>query len=161
MPHQPAFPDAAPKPLGFENRAKAQSPFIKLRTFALKTPNPPGLIGNLPRHILPLDIEGVHIERVCFTADGDIRIHVIGTVEGSLCHRCGRELKLGHLSILDQPTYYSSNHAGYICRDCAGNPTTTQRLSWYDARYQTTKAHADHVLKQLINNTVSDVSRKE
>jgi transposase len=120
---------------------------------------------------IPLDIEGVHVNQVRFTSDGEIHIHVSSTVEGTVCHVCGREtkesydygreLRLRHLPILDRPTYIFIKPRRYICRACKGNPTTTQRLSWYEPRCSTTKAYAEHVLKQLINNTVFDVARKE
>jgi transposase len=92
-------------------------------------------------------------------------------VEGTVCHRCGREIKdaydygreirLRHLPILDRPTYIFIRPRRYICRDCGGNPTTTQRLGWYDPRCSVTRAYAEHVLRQLVNSTVYDVSQKE
>jgi transposase len=120
---------------------------------------------------IPLDIEGVQVNHVRITTDDEVHIHVTSTVDGTLCHRCGqeikevydygREIKLRHLPILDRPTYIFIKPRRYICRDCRGNPTTTQRLSWYEPRCSTTKAYAEHVLKQLVNSTVCDVSRKE
>lgn len=120
---------------------------------------------------IPLDIEGVRINRVLSTDNGEIHIHVSSAVEGARCHRCGRaiaegydygrEIKLRHLSIFDKPTYILIRPRRYICRMCDGNPVTTQVLSWYEPRQAVTKAYADHLLKCLINGTVSDVSRKE
>jgi transposase len=120
---------------------------------------------------IPLDIEGVKVNRVEVTAEGEFHIHVTSTLEGTRCHRCGREiqegydygreLKLRHLSILDRPTYIILKPRRYICRGCSGHPTTTQRLSWYEPRSTTTKAYADYVLKMLVNSTVYDVSQKE
>jgi transposase len=120
---------------------------------------------------IPLDIEGVKVNRVEVTSDGEVHIHVISTVNGARCHRCGRdihhhydegrEIKLRHLPILDMPTYIHLKPRRYICDDCPGNPTTTQRLPWYDPRHAVTKAYAEHVLKLLVNSTVYDVSEKE
>jgi len=120
---------------------------------------------------IPLDIEGIQVKHVDVTAQNEIHIHVHSTVEGTVCHRCGREIKevydygreiqLRHLPILDRPTYIFIKPRRYICRDCAGNPTTTQRLPWYEPRSSTTRAYAEHVLKQLVNSTVYDVSQKE
>jgi transposase len=107
---------------------------------------------------IPLDIEGVKIDPVRVTADNEVHIHVHSTVEGAVCHRCGREIKeaydygreirLRHLPILDRPTYIFIKPRRYVCRDCGGNPTTTQRLGWYDPRSSVTRAYAEHVLRQ-------------
>jgi len=42
---------------------------------------------------IPLDIEGVQVKHVDVTAQGEIHIHVVSTVEGTVCHRCGQEIK--------------------------------------------------------------------
>lgn len=120
---------------------------------------------------IPLDIEGVKVNRVEVTADGEVHIHVSSTVNGTRCHRCGREIgrsydeareiKLRHLPILDMPTYIFLRPRRYVCRDCPGNPITTQHLPWYEPRHAVTRAYAEHVLKLLVNSTVQDVSEKE
>jgi len=120
---------------------------------------------------IPLDIEGVKVTRVEVTGDGEVHIHVSSTVKGARCHRCGRdiqdgydegrEIKLRHLPILDMPTYVFLKPRRYLCRDCPGNPTTTQQLPWYEPRHAVTKAYAEHVLKLLVNGTVQDVGEKE
>ena len=99
---------------------------------------------------IPLDIEGVQVNQVHITPSGEVHIHVTSTVEGTSCHRCGREIKevydygreikLRHLPILDRPTYLWIKPRRYICRDCKGNPTTTQQLPWYEVRTSTTRA---------------------
>jgi len=48
-----------------------------------------------------------------------------------------------------------------IRRGRGGNPATTQRLPWYDLRSSVPRAYAEHILKQLVNSTVYDVSRTE
>jgi transposase len=120
---------------------------------------------------IPLDIEGVKVNGVEVTSDGAVHIHVSSTVKGVRCHRCGRdiydsydegrEIKLRHLPILDMPTYVLLKPRRYVCRDCRGNPVTTQRLPWYEPRHAVTKAYAEHILKLLVNSTVYDVSEKE
>ena len=120
---------------------------------------------------IPLDIEGVKVNRVEVTANGEVHIHVSSTVEGARCHRCGRDIhhrydegrqiKLRHLPILDMPTYIFTKPRRYRCDDCPDNPTTTQHLPWYDQRHAVTKAYAEHVLRLLVNSTVQDVSEKE
>ena len=120
---------------------------------------------------IPLDIEGVKVNRVEVTSDGEVHIHVGSTVKGTRCHRCGRdiqhsydearEIKLRHLPILDMPTYVFLKPRRYLCDDCPGRPTTTQHLPWYDPRRAVTKAYAEHVLRLLVNSTIHDVSEKE
>jgi transposase len=120
---------------------------------------------------MPLDIEDVEIERVEFKENGEIIIVVTSTVEGTYCHRCGqkitdsygydREITLRHLSILGRPTYIQIRPKRYRCCYCSDRPTTTQKLSWYDARSPHTKAYETHVLLSLVNSTVEDVRIKE
>ena len=120
---------------------------------------------------IPLDIDGVAVDRVDMTAAGELHVYVKSTIEGTHCHHCGhelkaihdygREVKLRHLSILGMPTYIIIRPRRYRCDRCEGKPTTTQRLPWYDQRTSTTRAFADHVLNMLVNSTVYDVSHKE
>lgn len=120
---------------------------------------------------MPLDIEDVEIESVEFKENGEIIITVTSTLEGTYCHRCGqkitdsygddREITLRHLSILGRPTYIQIRPKRYRCRSCSDRPTTTQKLSWYDARSPHTKAYETHVLLSLVNSTVEDVRIKE
>jgi transposase len=62
---------------------------------------------------------------------------------------------------LGRKTYIRLRPKRYQCQVCQGKPTTTQTLSWYDARSPHTKAYETHVLLSLVNSTVQDVSRKE
>jgi transposase len=119
---------------------------------------------------MPLDIEDVEIERVEFKENGEIIITVTSTLEGTCCHRCGgkitdsygcdREITLRHLSILGRPTYIQIRPKRYRCRSCFDRPTTTQKLSWYNAKSPHTKAYETHVLLSLVNSTVEDVRIK-
>ena len=120
---------------------------------------------------IPLDIPGVEIEKVEVNKNGDIIITVRSTVEGVCCRKCGkkvtkrfgscREIRLRHLSILGRKVYICIRPARYQCMDCDGNPTTTQRSSWYDERSPHTRAYEEHVLLELVNSTVEDVAIKE
>jgi transposase len=125
----------------------------------------------MDRFEIPLDIEDVKIEAVEFTPHNEIIITVTSTVEGTLCHRCGkkittaygcgREITLRHLPILGKPTYIRIKPKRYQCPYCGDHPTSTQKLSWYDARSPHTKAYETQVLLNLVNSTVVDVSIKE
>ncbi len=123
------------------------------------------------RFEIPLDIEDVKIEAVEFTPNNEIIITVKSTVEGTHCHCCGnkikqpygegREITLRHLPILGKLTYLRITPKRYQCPYCKDHPTTTQKLAWYDARSPHTKAYETHVLLNLVNSTVMDVSIKE
>jgi len=44
---------------------------------------------------------------------------------------------------------------------CAGKPVTTQTLNWYDPRSPHTKEYEEHIMLEMVNSTVVDVSIKE
>nr|QNO55215.1 hypothetical protein MHJDHPNH_00017 [Methanosarcinales archaeon ANME-1 ERB7] len=120
---------------------------------------------------IPLDIPDVKIENIEINKEGDIIITVRSTVKGTRCHKCGRkitkphghdqEITLRHLSILGRKVYIRIRPARYQCTHCSGNPTTTQKLQWYEPRSPHTIAYEEHVLRELVGSTVSDVSIKE
>jgi transposase len=120
---------------------------------------------------IPLDIPDIDIKKVKITKKGDIIITVVSTVEGTRCHKCGREItkpygygrpiELRHLSILGMNTYIRIRPARYQCTHCNGKPVTTQTLNWYDPRSPHTKAYEEHILLEMVNSTVEDVSIKE
>lgn len=66
-----------------------------------------------------------------------------------------------HLPILGRPVYIRLRPKRYKCPYCDGHPTTTQQLDWYTPRSPHTKAYDQHLLLQLVNSTVEDVSQKE
>ena len=124
------------------------------------------------KHIsLPLDIPDVEIVKTVTNAQGAYIITVKSTQRGAQCRRCGRELsqlhgyadaiQLRHLPVFGQVVYIRIRPKRYRCPYCQGHPTTTQRLSWYSPRSGCTHAYEDHILLQLVNSTVQDVSHKE
>lgn len=120
---------------------------------------------------IPLDIPDVTIESVQTNPAGHIEITVKSTVEGTPCHRCGqvttqfygedREITLRHLPVLGRKTLIRLRPRRYQCPSCSGNPTTTQRLSWYTPRSICTRAYEEQLLLSLVNSTVQDVALKE
>ena len=50
---------------------------------------------------------------------------------------------------------------GCGCERCADHPTTTQRLSWHEPNSPQTTRYDTHLLLQLVNTTIEDVSVKE
>ena len=104
---------------------------------------------------IPLDTQGVKIEKVKINTKGDIIIYVKSTVKATICRKCGKkiskihgydkEITLRHLSILGRKTFIRICPARYECSYCDSKPTTTQKLPWYnqrratDARWDTSK----------------------
>lgn len=76
-------------------------------------------------------------------------------------HGLGRALRLRHLPMLGKETYIEITPRRGRCEDCDGGPTTTERLDWYEVNGKMTKPYEHHLLFELINSTVADVSRKE
>jgi len=120
---------------------------------------------------IPLDIPDVTIENVTTNPLGHIEITIKSTVEGVPCHQCGkmttkfygedREITLRHLPILGRRTYIRLRPKRYECSYCPGNPTTTQKLSWYTPRRSFTRAYEEQLLLILVNSTIQDVCLKE
>ena len=75
-------------------------------------------------------------------------------------HGLGRTLRLQHLPILNQDTFIEITPRRGKCPSCDGNPTTNEKMDWYDERSKYTKAFEHRMLFDLVNSTVADVSRK-
>jgi transposase len=120
---------------------------------------------------LPLDIPQVDVLSTKQTPDGKFIITVESRQKTTRCGVCQKEIacnyghgeaiRLRHLPILGQETYIVIRPRRAQCPTCLHQPTTTQRLKWYDQRSPHTKAYDRHLLKQLIGSTVADVSLKE
>ena len=120
---------------------------------------------------IPLNLPGIRVIGQSMDTTGNIHITVESTQEGCDCPHCrntiyhshgyGNEKILRHTSILGINTYIHIRPKRYKCTSCPGNPTMTQRLSWYEERSQYTTDYENHVLLQLVNSTVSDISIKE
>ena len=66
-----------------------------------------------------------------------------------------------HLPVFGHATYLRYRPKRYQCQDCEGHPTTTQNLEWHDANSPHSFAYDNHILLQLVNSTIEDVSCKE
>ena len=118
----------------------------------------------------PLDIPEVEVTGMQVNEHGDYIIMVESTRGSAICQHCGRqitkfnghgrEIELRHLPILGRRVYIRIRPKRYECPDC-GDKITTQKLDWYESRSPHTKAYDRHLMLQLINSTVEDVSRKE
>ena len=124
-----------------------------------------------PEVSIPLDIAHVRVLKTRTNLAGDYIITVESTLGNTHCRKCGREIdkfyghdkwvKVRHLPILGRRVYLRHRPKRYECPDCAGKPTTTQVVDWHAPRSPHTKADDRHLLLQLINSTVKDVSCKE
>ena len=120
---------------------------------------------------VPLDIPDVQILQTQITAHGEFMITVESTLTSARCRRCGRELRrfygldkwvtVRQLPILGRPVYLRYRPKRYRCEECDGHPTTTQQLTWHTPNSPHTTAYDQHLLLQLVNATVEDVSLKE
>jgi transposase len=118
-----------------------------------------------------LDIPHVEVDEVEMDREGNYRVTVHSTVHGTHCHQCGNVINhfygygefitLRHLSLLGWQVELRIRPQRYLCTQCGGQPTTTQKLAWYDHRSGHTQAFEKHVLLACVNSTVVDVSIKE
>lgn len=118
---------------------------------------------------IPFDIEDVEVINVESNAEGQLIITVKSTIEGTCCHKCGRLTSalydhgdartIRHTSVFGSETYIRFFPKRYECPHCSA--TTTQSIPWCEPRCHHTIAYENHVLLQLVNSTVSDVSIKE
>ena len=120
---------------------------------------------------IPLDIPDVRVLQTSLNERGEIIIIIESTKTGTRCRKCGKWITklhgrdewvtIRHLPALGRPTYLRYRPNRYQCQDCEGHPTTTQRLEWHDANSPHSFSYDNHILLQLVNSTVEDVSVKE
>jgi transposase len=118
----------------------------------------------------PLDIPEVEVVSVEINERGDYIVMVESIRNHAICQTCGehltkvnghgREIELRHLPILGHRVYIRIRPKQYECPKCKGQ-MTTQKLDWYESKSPHTKAYDRHLMLQLVNSTVEDVSRKE
>ncbi len=124
--------------------------------------------------MVPLDIPDVRVLSTEINKAGELIITIEGTKEGTNCRRCGREIRKQHgydewtispglcnLPVFGRPSYLRYRPRRYQCLECEGHPTTTQRLDWRESKSPHSVIYDDHLLLQLVNSTVEDVSTKE
>jgi len=120
---------------------------------------------------IPLDIPEVRVLKSEINKAGELMITVESTKETTVCRRCGRIIekfhgyddwvKLRYLPVFGRPTYLRYRPKRYRCEYCNGQPTTSQRLDWHEPNSPNTFAYEQHILLQLVNATIEDVSSKE
>lgn len=96
----------------------------------------------------------------------EITIAIESTRKHIFCRQCGeptksyglsRKLRLRHLPLFGKETIIPLRGR---CEYCDGGSTTTEILDWYDAKGKLTKPLEHHLLFELVNSTVADVSHK-
>jgi transposase len=120
---------------------------------------------------VPLDISDVRVLQTSLNERGEIIITIESTKTGTQCRKCGKWITklhgrdewvtIRHLPAFGRPTYLRYRPSRYQCQDCEGQPTTTQHLEWHDANSPHSFSYDNHILLQLVNSTVEDVSIKE
>ncbi len=119
---------------------------------------------------IPLDIPDVNELKTITNKNGDYIITVESTEVSTTCRLCGRKItkfhsygrwiELRHLPILGHRVYLRLRPNRFECPHCS-KKTTTQQLEWYEPKSPHTKAYDRHLMLQLVNSTVQDVSHKE
>jgi transposase len=120
---------------------------------------------------VPLDIPDVRVLSTEINNVGDLIITIESVKEGTICRQCGREIRkrhgydewtvIRHLPVFGRPSYLRYRPRRYQCLECEGHPTTTEQLSWRESNSPHSMVYDDHLLLQLVNATVEDVSIKE
>ena len=120
---------------------------------------------------IPLDIPDVRVLQTSLSERGEIIITVESTKAGTRCRQCGKWITklhgrdewvvIKHLPAFGRPSYLRYRPNRYECQDCEGHPTTSEGLEWHDPKSPHSFAYDNHILLQLVNSTVEDVSIKE
>jgi transposase len=120
---------------------------------------------------VPLDIPDVRVLGTEINKVGELIITIESSKEGTICRQCGREIRkrhgydewtiIRHLPVFGRASYLRYRPRRYQCLECEGHPTTTQRLDWRESNSPHSIVYDDHLLLQLVNSTVEDVSLKE
>jgi transposase len=120
---------------------------------------------------VPLGIPDLRVLKTELNGRGELIITVESTKKGTHCHRCGRWISrlhgqegwvlVRHLPVFGRPSYLRYRPKRYECEECEGRPTTTEQLEWHGPKSGYSLAMEDHLLMQLVNSTVEDVSLKE
>jgi transposase len=118
-----------------------------------------------------LDIPEVRVLGTGINKVGELIITVESTKEGTICRQCGREIRkrhgydewmiIRHLPVFGRASYLRYRLRRYHCLECDGHPTTAQQLDWRESNSSHSMVYDDHLLLQLVNSTVEDVSIKE
>lgn len=117
---------------------------------------------------LPLDISSLEITAQSIDSKGNITFTVVSTCSDTTCHNCGKPATkvygsnpprtIQHTSILDRKVYLQIRPVRYECHHCGS--TTSELYDWCDRNAKVTKALEEYIMRNLINSTIEDVSKK-
>lgn len=120
---------------------------------------------------IPLGIAEVRVLQTAMGEHGELIITIESTKGGTSCRKCGKWITkphgrdewvtIRHLPVFGRPSYLRYRPKRYQCQACEGHPTTTETLDWHEANSPHSFAYDNHLLLQLVNSTVEDVSLKE
>jgi transposase len=120
---------------------------------------------------IPLGIPDIRVLKTEAGDRGEIIITIESTKAGTPCRKCGKWIMklhgcdewvmIRHLPVFGRPSFLRYRPRRYQCQDCEGRPTTTEKLEWHDANSPHSFVYDNHILLQLVNSTVEDVSLKE
>ena len=120
---------------------------------------------------IPLGIPDVRVLQTSLGERGEIIITIESTKVGTSCRKCGKWIAklhgrdewvtIRHLPAFGRATYLRYRPNRYQCQDCEGRPTTSEKLEWHDVNSPHSFAYDNHLLLELVNSTVEDVSIKE
>lgn len=121
--------------------------------------------------IVPLNIPDVRVLRTELGEKGELIIVVESTKSGVRCRKCGQWINklhgqdewitIRHLPAFGRPSYLRYRPKRYQCGNCENHPTTTEKLDWHESNSPHSFVYDEHILLQLINSTIEDVSKKE
>ena len=117
---------------------------------------------------VPINLSNIEVMNTDILDNGALIVKVKSTKVGTFCKRCGeytacyhslnKKVTLNHLPSFGNSVYIEFNPVRYICTNCEGTPTTTEKPSWYMSKGQCTEQYAEYILNLLINSTIQDVS---
>jgi transposase len=117
---------------------------------------------------LPLDISSLEITAQTIDNKGNITFLVVSTCSDTTCHNCGKKATkiygsnplrtIQHTSILDRKVYLKIKSIRYECEHCGS--TTSEQYDWCERNAKVTKALEEYIMRNLINSTIEDVSKK-
>jgi transposase len=124
-----------------------------------------------PQVTIPLEIPGIEVLKSEINKAGELVITVESTKPNTVCSHCGKIIRKFHgydawveiryLPVFGHPAYLRYRPKRYRCDECDGHPTTTQSLDWHEPKSPNAYFYEQHILLQLVNATIEDVSIKE
>ena len=119
---------------------------------------------------VPINLPDIEVINTDILDNGALIVKVKSTKVGTYCKHCGeyttcyhslnKKVRLNHLPSFGNSVYIEFNPVRYMCTNCDGAPTTTEKPSWYQSKGKCTKQYAEYILNCLINSTIQDVARQ-